>query len=74
MPVVTTTVEVHDNLTEQPTKYRHTISDTTSRGEYSLAAAVRHSLYFIPMPENMCKETGMARSDYDIINLSLEHD
>lgn len=54
MPVVTTTVEVHDNLTGTTRKIPHTISDTTIRGNIALAAAVRHSLYFIPVPENMC--------------------
>ncbi len=55
MPVVTTTVEVHDNLTGTTRKVpAYHILRYNHQGNIALAAAVRHSLYFIPVPENMC--------------------
>ena len=73
MPVVTTTVEVHDNLTGTTHKIPAYHLWYNQQGNIALAAAVTFFILF-PMPETLLRKTGMARSDYDIINLSLEHE
>ena len=74
--VVTTTVEVRDNLTGTALrKYRRTISDTTIRGILLWQAASTTFFILYPVPENVVtKETGMRNPVTILSNLSLEHE